>query len=305
MDLTDRKKRILKAVVEDYIRTAEPVGSKAIAQEMGGSVSSATIRNELSDLSDMGYLEQPHTSAGRVPSPAGYRLYIDELMQDYRLSTDEAKSINQAMELKMQEVDKVVSQVGKLVSQMTNLPAYAMAARAAGSCVFSASVGYLIYQKSPLVQLFGAAWEKNLDRKMGRQRPFIRTEQGGVPLEGHHGRSGVWSGEGEGLGRRNICIAGAWGAGRRGTGGPPRFLMTGPDAGGPGRGKPALPPRGPVPGSSARGFGGTAGGGRDGDSPPLFVGVRLRHIHHLAGEGKVEAGGVFAAGLKYGALGRA
>ena len=54
-----------------------------------------------------------------------------------------------------------------------------MAARAAGSCVFSASVGYLIYQKNPLVQLFGAAWEKNLDRKMGRQRPFIRTEQGG------------------------------------------------------------------------------------------------------------------------------
>lgn len=109
-----------------------------------------------------------------------------------------------------------------------------MAARAAGSCVFSASVGYLIYQKSPLVQLFGAAWEKNLDRKMGRQRPFIRTEQGGVPLEGHHGRSGVWSGEGEGegLGRRNICIAGAWGAGRRGTGGPPRFLMTGDDGAG-------------------------------------------------------------------------
>ena len=106
-----------------------------------------------------------------------------------------------------------------------------MAARAAGSCVFSASVGYLIYQKSPLVQLFGASWEKNLDRKMGRQRPFIRTEQGGVPLEGHHGRSGVWSGEGEGRGRRNICIAGAWGAGRRGTGGPPRFLLAGPGEG--------------------------------------------------------------------------
>ena len=86
MDLTDRKKRILKAVVEDYIRTAEPVGSKAIAQEMGGSVSSATIRNELSDLSDMGYLEQPHTSAGRIPSPKGYRLYVNELMERQRLS---------------------------------------------------------------------------------------------------------------------------------------------------------------------------------------------------------------------------
>lgn len=139
-----------------------------------------------------------------------------------------------------------------------------MAARAAGSCVFSASVGYLIYQKSPLVQLFGAAWEKNLDRKMGRQRPFIRTEQGGVPLEGHHGRSGVWSGEGEGRGRRNICIAGAWGAGRRGTGGPPRFLMTGPDAGGPGRGKPAPSAARPRSGKLCPRFGGTAGGGRMG-----------------------------------------
>lgn len=170
-----------------------------------------------------------------------------------------------------------------------------MAARAAGSCVFSASVVYLIYQKSPLVQLFGAAWEKNLDRKMGRQRPSSGRSKAGCRLRGIMGDPESGAGRGKGRGRRNICIAGAWGAGRRGTGGPPRFLMTGPDAGGPGGGKPALPPRGPVPGSSARGFGGTAGGGRDGDSPPLFVGVRLRHIHHLAGEGKVEAGGVFAA----------
>ena len=71
MELTDRKKQILKVVVEDYIRTAEPVGSKAIAAEMDGRVSSATIRNELADLVDLGYLEQPHTSAGRVPSPKG------------------------------------------------------------------------------------------------------------------------------------------------------------------------------------------------------------------------------------------
>ena len=77
----------------------------------------------------MGLLEQPHTSAGRVPSAAGYRLYVDELMQDYRLSMDETKTINQAMEVKMQEVDKMISQVGKLVSKMTDLPAYAVAAR--------------------------------------------------------------------------------------------------------------------------------------------------------------------------------
>ena len=129
MELSDRKKKILRAIVDLYIRTAEPVASKTIAQMPDMDFSSATIRNEMAELTTLGYLEQPHTSAGRIPSPAGYRLYVDELMQDYRLSTDETKSINQAMELKMQEVDKVVSQVGKLVSQMTNLPAYAMAAR--------------------------------------------------------------------------------------------------------------------------------------------------------------------------------
>ena len=127
MDLTDRKKRILKAVVEDYIRTAEPVGSKAIAQEMGGSVSSATIRNELSDLSDMGYLEQPHTSAGRIPSPKGYRLYVNELMERQRLSVAETEKINQSLQMKMEELDRVISQAGKAVSSFVNFPAYAAA----------------------------------------------------------------------------------------------------------------------------------------------------------------------------------
>ena len=98
MDLTDRKKQILKVVVEDYIRTAEPVGSKAIAAEMGGSVSSATIRNELSDLVELGYLEQPHTSAGRVPSPKGYRLYVNELMERQWLSLAETEKINQSLD---------------------------------------------------------------------------------------------------------------------------------------------------------------------------------------------------------------
>lgn len=90
MELSDRKKKILRAIVDLYIRTAEPVASKTIAQMPDMDFSSATIRNEMADLTTLGYLEQPHTSAGRIPSPAGYRLYVDELMQDYRLSTDEA-----------------------------------------------------------------------------------------------------------------------------------------------------------------------------------------------------------------------
>ena len=133
MELTDRQKQILRAIVDIYVSTAEPVGSKAIAALPDVKFSSATIRNEMADLTQMGLLEQPHTSAGRVPSPAGYRLYIDQLMTDYRLSLDETKSLNEALELKSQEFDQMMSQVGKLVSKMTDLPAYAMATRQSGA----------------------------------------------------------------------------------------------------------------------------------------------------------------------------
>ena len=129
MELTERKKKVLRSVVDLYIRTAEPVGSKAITALPDMNYSSATIRNEMADLTTMGYLEQPHTSAGRIPSAAGYRLYVDELMMDYRLSMDETKSINTAIEEKMQRVDKLVEKVAKLVSQATDLPAISVASR--------------------------------------------------------------------------------------------------------------------------------------------------------------------------------
>ena len=129
MELTERKKKVLRCVVDLYIRTAEPVGSKAITALPDMNYSSATIRNEMADLTTMGYLEQPHTSAGRIPSAAGYRLYVDELMMDYRLSMDETKSINTAIEEKMQRVDKMVEKVAKLVSQATDLPAISVASR--------------------------------------------------------------------------------------------------------------------------------------------------------------------------------
>ena len=135
MELTDRKKKVLRSIVDIYIRTAEPVGSKALAALPDLNYSSATIRNEMADLTAMGYLEQPHTSAGRIPSAAGYRLYVDELMQDYRLSLDETKSLNESQSLKMQEFDKVMSKVGKIVSRATNLPAYTMSARSAAAMV--------------------------------------------------------------------------------------------------------------------------------------------------------------------------
>ncbi len=133
MEMTERKKKILRAIVDLYIQTAEPVGSKAVAALPGLGVSPATIRNEMSDLTELGYLEQPHTSAGRVPSPAGYRLYVDELMEGYRLSVDETASLNAVMEQKLQQFDQAMGQIGKLISQLTNLPAYAVAARTGGA----------------------------------------------------------------------------------------------------------------------------------------------------------------------------
>ena len=129
MELTERKRQILKIVVEGYIRTAEPVGSKVIAAQMAGKVSSATIRNELADLVELGYLEQPHTSAGRIPSPKGYRLYVNELMEEQRLSIAETERINQALEIKMEELDRVISQAGRAVSSFVNYPTYMAAAR--------------------------------------------------------------------------------------------------------------------------------------------------------------------------------
>ena len=84
--LTKRQLLVLKEIIRLFTESGQPVGSKTLMQELPVHVSSATIRNEMSDLEDMGYIIQPHTSAGRVPSAAGYRLYVDELMQDYRLS---------------------------------------------------------------------------------------------------------------------------------------------------------------------------------------------------------------------------
>ncbi len=126
MELGERKKQILRTIVERYVETAEPVGSKAIAAELG--FSSATIRNEMAELEAMGYLEQPHTSAGRIPTSQGYRIYVNELMERHKLSVEETEAINSMLHTKMQQLDKVISDVGKMTSQLTSYPAYAMAA---------------------------------------------------------------------------------------------------------------------------------------------------------------------------------
>lgn len=119
MALGDRKKKILKAIIDEYIANAEPVGSKSIASRAGLDLSPATIRNEMSDLEALGFLEQPHISAGRIPSNAGYRLYVNELMNQHKLSMSEMDALNTGLRLRMQELEETVQNVSRIVSQLT------------------------------------------------------------------------------------------------------------------------------------------------------------------------------------------
>ena len=128
MELSERKRKILKLIVESYVATAEPVGSKAIAASEELKLSSATIRNEMAEMTAMGLLEQPHTSAGRIPSPQGYRIYVNELMNEHRLSLEETRRINDALKQKMNRFDELLADAGKLVSDMTSYPVYTAAA---------------------------------------------------------------------------------------------------------------------------------------------------------------------------------
>ena len=122
MAIDERKIKILQAIINDYIVTGEPVGSRTIAKKYDLGVGSATIRNEMADLEEMGYLEQPHTSAGRIPSSKGYRLYVDKLMERPKLSRDEELRIKEYLiNSAMHEVDTILKEACVLLSELTNL----------------------------------------------------------------------------------------------------------------------------------------------------------------------------------------
>lgn len=124
--MDDRKLKILQAVIADYISTAQPIGSRTIAKKYKLGISSATIRNEMSDLEDMGYLEQPHTSAGRIPSERGYRLYVDRLMQTKNLSRREQEIIIRELGDRIDEIEGIVRKTARILSQLTRYTSLVM-----------------------------------------------------------------------------------------------------------------------------------------------------------------------------------
>ena len=115
-DLDERKKTILKAIIQTYLETGEPVGSRTISKYTDLNLSSATIRNEMSDLEEMGYIIQPHTSSGRIPSDKGYRLYVNELIQ----KTNQDAEAQTLMIQKTDRMEKVLKQVVDVLAQNTN-----------------------------------------------------------------------------------------------------------------------------------------------------------------------------------------
>lgn len=118
--LSARKKQILKAIVDAHINHGEPVGSKYLSQEAMISYSPATIRNEMAELEEMGYLVQPHTSAGRIPSELGYRFYVDALVRQYSETRTEIDEINERLRYKLTEMDEILAEASRLAASFTD-----------------------------------------------------------------------------------------------------------------------------------------------------------------------------------------
>lgn len=127
--LDNRKKRILQAIVEEYINTAEPVSSGSLLQNHGLKCSSATIRNDMAELEHVGYLDKPHTSAGRVPSAKGYRFYVDELLKDDNISLEEIKYIKSKLETKVNEIEDLTKIATNTLSEITHYTSLAIGPR--------------------------------------------------------------------------------------------------------------------------------------------------------------------------------
>ena len=142
-ELSERKKQILKAIVHAHIEGGEPVGSKYVLENQHLTCSSATIRNEMAELENMGYLEQPHASAGRVPTERGYRFYVDSLVEHYVMTANEIAQINRLLHAKMSELDQILVEASNLAANLTNYTAIAIKPRASSVSINKFETIYL------------------------------------------------------------------------------------------------------------------------------------------------------------------
>ena len=176
-ELSERKKLILKAIVESHIECGDPVGSKSLLQLPGISCSSATVRNEMAELEEMGYLEQPHTSAGRVPSQLGYRFYVDQLLEHYAMTANEISQINRVLKSKEAELDKLLQTASKLASAMTNYTGIAVQPKRTAVTVSKFTASYIDDRNFVLVMItsLGAVASKHIKLNESVSEATVRT----------------------------------------------------------------------------------------------------------------------------------
>jgi len=133
--LTERQKLILNAIVQDYVFSAEPIGSRALSKHDNIQFSAATIRNEMSDLEEMGYLSQPHTSAGRIPSQKGYRFYVDHLLSQVDVSPNHVEVLREVFRQRIDELERVLQQTAAVLSQLTQYTSIVLGPKSSGESV--------------------------------------------------------------------------------------------------------------------------------------------------------------------------
>lgn len=126
MELNERKRKILRSIIEDYIESAEPVGSRTISRRVDIGLSSATVRNEMSDLEEMGFIVSPHTSSGRIPTDMGYRFYVNELMRSYSVANDDITRLKKYFAAGILQLDRIIQRAGNVLSDMTNYTSIAV-----------------------------------------------------------------------------------------------------------------------------------------------------------------------------------
>ena len=131
MEMDDRKMRILQAIIDDYVLTGVPVGSRTISRKYDMGLSSATIRNEMSDLEELGFLDQPHVSAGRIPSAKAYRLYVDTLLQTGKIQDDNAEAIRRHFSGRIHQMEDVIDHAAQVLSTLTKYTAVVLSPKGA------------------------------------------------------------------------------------------------------------------------------------------------------------------------------
>ena len=167
--LDERKLKILDALISDYIFTADPVGSRTLSKRYLSNISSATIRNEMADLEELGYLEKPHTSSGRIPSDKAYRLYVDQLMKQQKLEEKEKDMVEDKIDSDVSNINELIFKISKLLSTATNYTTVVSAPQVTMSTIHDLYVVKINFKNIMIVLVFNTGIVKNLTMSLTRE----------------------------------------------------------------------------------------------------------------------------------------